>query len=81
MLRILEAMQRHVGLELEQMLRRMEEIEKNEDRMESLREELRELVDMAGVCEVLRQTGAVYYKNHRESPEVVELGLLEPEKR
>lgn len=60
MLRISEAMQCHVGLELELMERRMEEIGKNENRTESLREELREQADMAGVGEVLRQAGAVY---------------------
>ncbi len=31
------------------------------------------------VCEVMRQVGALYYKDHRGCPEVVELGLLELE--
>lgn len=74
-------MQRQVGFELEQMLHRIEEIEKNSNRTESLRKALRGQVDMAGVCEVLRQAGAVFYKDHRECPEVVKTGLLEPERK
>lgn len=45
----------------------------------TLNADLRQQVDMAGICRVLEQNGAILYPHMMDCPEVRSLGLLEPE--
>ena len=61
---------------LEAAMESMEESVREQEKMAPFEVKLRKQEDMDGVCDVLREAGAVYYKNMRECPEVVGLGLL-----
>ena len=51
----------------------MEESVREQETMAPFEVKLRKQEDMDGVCDVLREAGAVYYKDMRECPEVVGL--------
>lgn len=66
------------SLSLEAGLEAIEESDREGEKMVLLAMRVREQEYMDGVCDVLKEAGAVYYKDLVECPEILELGLLEP---
>ena len=62
---------------LEAAIEIMEESVREQETMVPFEVKLRKQEDINGVCDVLREARAVYYKDVRECPEAVGLGLLE----
>lgn len=54
--------------------------DRESEKMGLLAMRIREQEDMDGICDVLREAWRVYYKDLKECPEVLELGLIKPEK-
>lgn len=63
---------------LEAPFKGVEENDRQQERRGLLNMRIREQDDMDGVCDVLREAGVVYYRDLRDCPQVIELGLLEP---
>ncbi len=62
----------------EAMLDLLKDCDGESEMMDLLAMRIIEQEDMDGVCNVLREAGGIYYKDLKQCPELVKLGLLEP---